>query len=277
MEALRGLWRGCGLKRRGLKQRCVVLGALLLAGCGVTPVEVAVSELPPVPPAVDPEYAVTLSWVASDPYDGFLAGALSYDPGSMVESVVLEVEGAAVEVDDDLDAVVVDGLDTELQDTTDYDPADEDLVSYQTSDAVVIEEDDVITVTVVFTEAPEFVRSVAGALDGVLLIDPDSLEHDFAEYFLRGDADGDGFFNALLDAIRLLDWGFGPAAEPPCMRAADADGNDDVDALLDALLILNFAYGGGGAPPAPFPECGTQPVAVGAVPALECEMVPPCL
>ena len=36
--------------------------------------------------------------------------------------------------------------------------------------------------------------------------------------FLRGDSDGDGIFNALSDALNLLDFGFLSGPPPPCLR-----------------------------------------------------------
>ena len=78
------------------------------------------------------------------------------------------------------------------------------------------------------------------------------------ETFVRGDADGNGVFSALLDALRILDFAFGSAPEPPCFKAADADGNGAFNALLDALRILDFAFGSAAAPPAPFPDCGSD-------------------
>ena len=74
--------------------------------------------------------------------------------------------------------------------------------------------------------------------------------------FIRGDVDGNGIFNALLDALRALDFVFGGAAPPPCTRAADADGNDEFHVLLDSLFILDAAFSGGAFPPSPFPDCG---------------------
>ncbi|MCI0652217.1 MAG: proprotein convertase P-domain-containing protein, partial [Planctomycetes bacterium] len=53
--------------------------------------------------------------------------------------------------------------------------------------------------------------------------------------FLRGDADGNGLVQALLDALALLNWQFNAGAEPPCFDAADVDGNSAVNALIDAL------------------------------------------
>lgn len=78
--------------------------------------------------------------------------------------------------------------------------------------------------------------------------------------FTRGDADGDGEFSGLFDAIFVLEYGFLQGKTPPCLDAADADDSGDVDGLLDAIRILNYAFVDGPAPPDPGPdECGGDP------------------
>ena len=77
--------------------------------------------------------------------------------------------------------------------------------------------------------------------------------------FLRGDIDGNGVYNPLVDAIFLLAFQFQGGATPPCLEAADADGNVVVNGLVDALYILVHGFQGGPPPPAPFPNCGNSP------------------
>ncbi|MCI0652638.1 MAG: right-handed parallel beta-helix repeat-containing protein, partial [Planctomycetes bacterium] len=78
--------------------------------------------------------------------------------------------------------------------------------------------------------------------------------------FKRGDSNGDGTFNALLDALFLLQYGFAGGPEPPCFDAADANDTGVYDALLDPLRILNYQFAGAPVPPAPGPEtCGSDP------------------
>ncbi|MCI0652637.1 MAG: hypothetical protein L0Z55_12230 [Planctomycetes bacterium] len=77
--------------------------------------------------------------------------------------------------------------------------------------------------------------------------------------FLRGEVDGNGTVNALLDAIALLAWQFGGGEAPSCMDAADADDNGVVNALLDALYLLHWNFLGGSSPPDPGPAtCGVD-------------------
>ncbi len=80
------------------------------------------------------------------------------------------------------------------------------------------------------------------------------------DLFLRGDCSGDGIFNALLDALFLLNYQFNAGPTPPCFDAADASGDNVLNALLDALFILNYQFNQGPAPPAPGPAvCGPDP------------------
>ncbi len=90
--------------------------------------------------------------------------------------------------------------------------------------------------------------------------------------FLRGDVDGDGFVNSLLDAIALLNWSFLGGPEPACLDAADADDSGGVLALLDALRLLLWGFQDGLAPPAPGPDrCGPDP----SDDAVDCTLPPP--
>ena len=82
------------------------------------------------------------------------------------------------------------------------------------------------------------------------------------EAFLRGDANGDGTFSALTDAITLFAFGFVPGSpSPPCLDAADADDNGILNSLVDGLFVLSYQYvPGSPPPPAPGPsQCGQDP------------------
>ena len=85
--------------------------------------------------------------------------------------------------------------------------------------------------------------------------------------FVRGDADADGIFNPLVDALAILSYGFIPgSAVPPCLAAADCDGDNSFKALPDGLYALNFGFVPGSPPiPAPYPECGEDPDTVAAL------------
>ena len=55
--------------------------------------------------------------------------------------------------------------------------------------------------------------------------------------FIRGDADGNGIFNTLVDMLFLLNAGFIPGtSQPTCLAAADVDGNRTLNFLVDACL-----------------------------------------
>ena len=69
----------------------------------------------------------------------------------------------------------------------------------------------------------------------------------------------DGIFNAIVDGLYLLTFGFDGGPEPPCFEATDADGSASLNPLVDALYILNHQFLGGPAPDAPYPNCGTDP------------------
>ena len=74
----------------------------------------------------------------------------------------------------------------------------------------------------------------------------------------RGDADDNGTVQ-LTDAVRILDFLFAGAAEPPCLETADADDSGAVQ-VTDAVRILTFLFAGGVEIPPPGPEaCGTDP------------------
>ena len=79
--------------------------------------------------------------------------------------------------------------------------------------------------------------------------------------YLRGDTNGDGTFNPLVDAVFLLGWGFVPGSlEPPCHDAADANDDGALDPLVDTLYILGAGFVPGSPPvPPPHPECSFDP------------------
>ena len=93
--------------------------------------------------------------------------------------------------------------------------------------------------------------------------------------FIRGDANGDGNFNALAEALFLLNAGFiFGSALPPCFASADANGDRALNFLVDALYILNFGFvPGSPPPPPPFPDCGED---ANGVATLGCDVPPPC-
>ncbi len=76
--------------------------------------------------------------------------------------------------------------------------------------------------------------------------------------FIRGDVNGNGQFQALIDSLHLLNFFFIPGSPGiPCEDAADADGNGTLNGLVDSLLILSVGFIPGTPPlPPPFPRCG---------------------
>ena len=79
------------------------------------------------------------------------------------------------------------------------------------------------------------------------------------EDFIRGDADGDGSFNGLVDGLWVLNFGFTGGDAPPCLEAGDGDGDGLVNPLVDGVYILLHGFAGGDPPPAPYPACGPDP------------------
>ena len=77
--------------------------------------------------------------------------------------------------------------------------------------------------------------------------------------FIRGDVDGNGIVNVLVDSLLLLAFQFIGGPAPPCLEAADGDGNSVLNGLVDSLYILAHGFLGGPPPPAPYPECGPDP------------------
>ena len=98
--------------------------------------------------------------------------------------------------------------------------------------------------------------SVAKDRDDPSFDDDDKL----GTYFIRGDVDGDGVFNAIPDAFYMLHYGFGLGPEPPCLEAADTDDDGVFNALTDVLYLLNAGFHIGPPPAAPFPACGVDPL-----------------
>ena len=77
--------------------------------------------------------------------------------------------------------------------------------------------------------------------------------------FVRGDVNGSGAIEALVDAITLLDWQFYSGPAPLCDDAADVDDNGEVWALIDSVALLTFGFGGAEPPPSPGVTCGFDP------------------
>ena len=87
--------------------------------------------------------------------------------------------------------------------------------------------------------------------------------------FVRGDASGDGTFNALVEAIFMLAFGFQNGPPPPCTEAADANGDGVLNPLVEAIFTLAFGFQGGPPPPAPYPNCGPDPDPANSLGCLE--------
>ncbi len=92
--------------------------------------------------------------------------------------------------------------------------------------------------------------------------------------FIRGDVNGDGTFNGLVDGVAALNYQFTPGSTPPpCMKAADADDNGTFNGLIDGAVCLNFQFvPGSPPPPPPYPGCGPDPTTED--PELSCELPP---
>ena len=69
--------------------------------------------------------------------------------------------------------------------------------------------------------------------------------------FRRGDADGSGTVEPLVDALFILDWAFLAADAPGCLDAVDVNDDGSIIPTADAIYLLNFGFSGGPAPPAP--------------------------
>ena len=77
--------------------------------------------------------------------------------------------------------------------------------------------------------------------------------------FIRGDADGNGVFNGLVDALFTISFRFQGGPIGPCFEAMDANGDGVFNGLVDGLFILAHQFQGGPPPPAPYPSCGSDP------------------
>ena len=77
--------------------------------------------------------------------------------------------------------------------------------------------------------------------------------------FLRGDANGDGVFHGLVDALFSFAFQFQSGSPPPCLEAADANGDGIYNGLSDGIFSLVHQFQGGPPPPAPYPACGPDP------------------
>ena len=118
-------------------------------------------------------------------------------------------------------------------------------------------------------DATSFVSDPAAPGPHVLSTEPvlggDTLAADCCQvtlvHFRRGDCDGDGAFNGLLDGLRALNFQFIPGtAMPACFEACDADGDGIFNGLVDGIRILNTRFIPGTIPPpAPGLSCGPDP------------------
>lgn len=96
--------------------------------------------------------------------------------------------------------------------------------------------------------------------------------------FRRGDADGDGHFAPIQDALFLIN-GLFSAGPVPCYDAQDFNDSGTVN-IGDAVEILSFGYLSGPPPPAPgFESCGADPTddGIGCNSYLTCDSVVPLL
>ena len=117
------------------------------------------------------------------------------------------------------------------------------------------------SITIAVTSGDQYLIQVGG-LDGAqgagtLTISCDSGAGQ--DEFVRGDADGNASFNALVDALYILAFGFQGGPPPTCMESADVDGDGTFNALVDGLYLLAHGFQGGAPPPAPYPSCGLDP------------------
>lgn len=86
-----------------------------------------------------------------------------------------------------------------------------------------------------------------------------------AANFIRGDFDGSGALNGLVDALGMLAFAFQGGPAPPCLEAADVDNSGAFNGLLDALFLLNGLFADGPFPAPPFPACGPDPDPAGSL------------
>ena len=84
--------------------------------------------------------------------------------------------------------------------------------------------------------------------------------------FLRGDIDGNGTVNGLVDGLFVLAFQFIPGSPaPPCNDADDVDDSGTLNGLVDGLFLLNYQFiPASPAPPNPGPNtCGPDPTGDG--------------
>ena len=72
--------------------------------------------------------------------------------------------------------------------------------------------------------------------------------------FHRGDANADSVLD-IADAVFVLGFLFGEAADPVCADAADANNDEALD-IADAVAILGYLFGASGPLAEPFEQCG---------------------
>jgi len=90
--------------------------------------------------------------------------------------------------------------------------------------------------------------------------------------FIRGNFNGDPDID-IADAIGMLRWLFGGAAEPDCEDSSDANDDGALD-IGDSTYLLLYFFRGGANPPAPFlPTCGLDET---EDTLSDCEFVPLC-
>ena len=108
-----------------------------------------------------------------------------------------------------------------------------------------------------YTYTVEAIRTAAPSGPSQCMVTVDAIPG--GSDFIRGDADGDGIFNGLVDGIFILNYQFSGGAAPPCQDAADFDDNGLINGLIDGIGVLNFQFSGGNPPPPPFPAPGPDP------------------
>ena len=88
--------------------------------------------------------------------------------------------------------------------------------------------------------------------------------------FLRGDPNGDGYFN-IGDVVLVLRWIYQGSVTPVCEDSADV--NDDGSlTVADPIHSLRYLFWGEVSPAEPFSACGYDFTADD----LSCESFPPC-
>jgi hypothetical protein len=83
-----------------------------------------------------------------------------------------------------------------------------------------------------------------------------SVPHVCEGTFIRGDANGDDTFSALIDTLFMLEWAFLDGDEPGCTDRLDANDDESINTLVDGLYILEFAFLQGPIIPGPYPDPG---------------------